>query len=155
MQEPGERSQHGDGTGQRAPWPDWVAGGTMIGTGSGVAWLLISPFTPLFSLHAPPQGQLASGGATYALAIVAALLLGLVHKLPVGLLRLLRLFLFSLILAILLATLPGSICIALALDHLAGWRLGVYGDAFLGLLLLGVLLSVIYLAYVRRTTVHG
>jgi hypothetical protein len=152
MQEPGERSQHGDGSGQRAPWPIWVAGGIMIGTAGGDAWLLTIFFTPLFSLHAPPQGQLAFGGATYALAIVAALLLGLAHKLPVGLLRI---FLYSLILAIFLAAPLGSICIALALDHLAGWRLGVNGDALLGLLLSGVLLSVIHLVYSRRTTVHG
>ena len=124
----------------------------MLGTMLGAGWLSLGPLFSLFSPHTSPQRQLAGGGVTYAVTIVAAVLLGMVRKLPVGLFRV---FLASLALPFFLAAMFGSISIALALDKLAGSHVGVNGDFLLGFLLYAIVFSVIYFVLARRTRVRG
>jgi hypothetical protein len=153
MQAPGDSTQQTDSTSLRGRRSGCAEDGIMLGTFLGVGVFGFAPFGSLLSLHAPPQPQLAFGAATYAVAIVAPLLIGVVTKLPVGLLRL---FLSSAVFSLLLGPpLWGSFCIALALDQYAGSHMNAYAIALLGLLLYAILFTVIYFAFIRRTRVHS
>jgi hypothetical protein len=84
---------------------------------------------------------------------VAALLSVLANKPRVGFLRVIVTSVATAFL--LLPPLVGSFCIAFALNHLAGGRLGTNGIGFVGVGLWAVLLSVVWMAILRRTTMHG
>jgi hypothetical protein len=159
--EPGETVQpaHRRNSFTRTPARLIVEGGIMMGTMAGVAWLTVNPLASLLSPQAaaPPQQQLTYGGAAYALAILAALLYRVVHRLPYGPLYL---FLFSLVLGIIFfPTVPGSILIAAALARLTGWRLEIVGIVLIGLLLWAIVAfgSVFHIALTiaRGTRVHA
>lgn len=152
MHEQDESSQPTDATAQRRRRHSGAEFGIMLGSFLGVTWLTISPFASLVSPHASPQRQLAYGGVTYAAAIVAAVLLGMLHKLPEGLLRY---FLFSLLSAILLLpALVGSVCLASALNQFAGFRVGASGIVLFGLLLCAILEFVVAMPIARRMSAH-
>jgi hypothetical protein len=88
MQEPGASSQQTDGTAQSPRRRSCAADSILLGTFIGVTALTFKPFESLLETHASPQWQLLYGGATYAGAIVAVLLLGWASKLPEGVLNL-------------------------------------------------------------------
>jgi hypothetical protein len=117
--------------------------GLWLGVPLGAAWLFISQ---------SPQRLVAYAGACYAVAIVAALLLVLVTKPPVGCFRLILVFLLYPLL--LVSTSFGSYCVGAALIQLAGWHIGAQGVYLLELLLYAVAFSAIYFAIARRARVY-
>lgn len=124
-----------------------IIGGTFIVVGT-LSFLLINA---LLAEGQSPRWQLAFGAATYAIAIVAALLAGPTTKLR---LLSLRLVLVSLAVSLLVwPTFVGSMCIVYALFHLAGSHAG--GSAAMWALAVWAVVSVPLVAYTRRTAVHG
>jgi hypothetical protein len=148
MYRQGERFRDQFGTAQRRRQQGCTVDAIMLGTLIGVVVLTIEPFQSLLSLHAAPQLLLAYGGATYAVAMVAALLSGLVSKLRLALLRLVVISVVGYL--IIFPPLMGSVCIAVALNYLASWHTSVYGVVFVGILLYAVLSVVVWRAVRRR-----
>ena len=114
-----------------------------------VGMLLAMTYTPM--QHRSPQWELAYGAVTYALAIVAALLVGVVARLPM---RRLRLLISSVALAFLLMPpLFGSVAIAYALVQLVGNR--AEGSDVMWGLCLWARVSLPLAWFARRAAAHG
>jgi hypothetical protein len=129
--------------------------GISVGAGIVVAVLAVQPFGDKLLWESSPLQLLTYGAASYAAAIVAAVLFGVVSRLPEGLLR--RALSSAVFPLLFLPSLDGSFYIGIAVENLAGWRADVRVFTALYLLLWAVvsfLVLVVLRAVTRRATVR-